>query len=96
MLVFGYIYICQRLQRTDGKNVRVSGVRGKLEQNGLRKINNVVNSTATQFGTEATVGLGGEIGMQGAKNIFGPSNTSFTPKPIPQSAAADATRVAPR
>lgn len=68
----------------------------KAEKNTLRQTQTVVNSQGFEAGTKTVVGLGTEIGKQGAKSIVGSGNPSGNTAPLMQNYTqpSDNTRVA--
>ena len=67
----------------------------KAEKNTLRQTQTVVNSQGFEAGTKTAVGLGTEIGKQGAKSIVGSGNPSGNTAPLMQNYTqpSDNTRV---
>ena len=67
----------------------------KAEKNTLRQTQTVVNSQGFEAGTKTVVGLGTEIGKQGAKSIVGSGNPSGNTAPLMQNYTqpSDNTRV---
>ena len=65
------------------------------EKNTLRQTQSVVNSQGFEAGTKTVVGLGTEIGKQGAKSIVGSGNPSGNTAPLMQNYTqpSDNTRV---
>ena len=68
----------------------------KAEKNTLRQTQSVVNSQGFEVGTKTTVGLGAELGKQGAESIIGTGNPSSHSTPLMQNYTqpSDNTRVA--
>ncbi len=54
------------------------------EKSTLRQTHYVVNSQSFEAGTKTAVGLGAEVGKQGAKNVIGTGNNPSTTVPVMQ------------